>query len=400
MKLNGRIPELTQAVDAAIAARQLPVQATSWRTVVLLEEMAGVIGLPKTALRNMYYRDTNRLAAELENYVLSNTSRLITRIRSHTGNSREPIVWKRTLGEVKSSYENLPRAIAVAETADSVLRSDSEPSSALRREVGSLAVEIMAAALSFHSGKKRWRLLRRAERVFLNAMSPLSLQVEVNPVDATLFARFWENRATVCALEWSTIWDDPEIAAPVARPVVKLATIELQTAVEWERKSSSSDCSSNQGSYSSRERLAQLTGDQANWLIKVGKFDDAASVLHQVAVELDKPVVEGRLLHVCCMRNIHDRKYLEAAKLAGAVAELAEDRSGHGSHWHISALMLEHHIALLRGETPRVPSMVEEFLRESPVAVSDIVDLNRYKKRLAAMEYSVITARNISHSIN
>jgi hypothetical protein len=400
MKLRNRIPQLAQAVDAAIASRQLPPQATGWRTVVLLEEMAGVIGVPRTALRNMYYSDTSRLAAELSNYVLSNTAMLLTRIKNHSGKSREPIVWKRSLSEVKSSFENLASAIVVAETGDSTLRRDSDPAPALRREVGNLAVEIMAAALSFYGGIERWRLLQRAEKVFLNAMSPLSFQVETNPVDAALFSRFWENRATVCAMEWSTIWDDPGISEPVARAVVKLATIELQTAVEWEKKSSSSDCGSKQGSRSSHERLAQLTGDKANWLIKIGKFDDAACVLHKVAVELDKPVVEGRLLHVCCMRNIHDRKFLEAAQLAGAVAELAEDRSGHGSHWHISALMLEHHIALLRGETPRVPSLVEEFLRESPVAVSDIVDLNRYKKRLAAMEYSVITARNISHSIN
>jgi len=400
MKLNGRIPELAHAVDAAVAARHLPLEATGWRTVVLLEELAGVIGVPRTALRNMYYRDAKRLADELENYVLSNTANLASRIRNHLGKSRGSIVWKRPLDQVKASYKSMDSAIAMAETADAVLRSESEPSITLRREVGGLAAEIMAASLSFYSGRKRWDLLRRAEKVFLNAMSPLSLQVEVDPTDAKLFARFWENRATVCAQEWSTIWDDPNISAPVGLDVVNLATIELQTAVEWEKNTASGERSPRQCSVSSHSRLAQLTGDQASWLIKIGKFEEAARVLDQVGVEYEKSFVESRLLHLGCLRDIHDRKLASAARLANELAELSEDRSGRGSHGHASALMLEHHICLLQDKTPKLPRIVEKFLRESPVAVSDIIDLDRFKKRLLALEYSVVREPTTRHSIN
>jgi hypothetical protein len=400
MKLRNRIPQLAQAVDAAIASRQLPPQATGWRTVVLLEEMAGVIGVPRTALRNMYYSDTSRLAAELSNYVLSNTAMLLTRIKNHSGKSREPIVWKRSLSEVKSSFENLASAIVVAETGDSTLRRDSDPAPALRREVGNLAVEIMAAALSFYGGTERWRLLQRAESVFLNAMSPLSFQVETNPVDAALFSRFWENRATVCAMEWSMIWDDPDNSSPVAPTVVELATQELRMALDWEQKIKGGDRGSNHEFVSGHGRFAQLTCDQASWLIKIGSFEEAENFLDQVAVDVGEAAVESRLLHMRCMRKILDREFSQASHLAKSLVDLAEDRSGHGSFEHTSALMLVHHVGILQGQTPKVPQIVEKFLRESPVAVSDIIDLGRYKRRLAAMDYSVVGATTGGPSVN
>jgi hypothetical protein len=398
MSLNDRIPELARAVDAAIAAGQLPARAARWRTVVLLEELASVLALPRTALRNMYYRNPLRLAAELDAYALSNPAGLDERIRHHAAQGRHPIVWKRPLGETITSYDSLNGAIAVAETADTVLRRDPMPRPSFRREVGGLAVEIMAAALSFYNGQKRWRLLQRAERVFLNAMSPLSLEVEVSPIDAALFARFWENRATVCALEWSTIWDDPNIGAPVATPVIELAISELRSAVKWENKARPD--SNRPVSAGRQARLAQLTSDQANWLIKIGQFEQAESVLDKVAVDFGRSAAGRRLLHVRCLANLQNHAYAKALRLANGLAELEAHLSGHGSHGHASALMLVHHIHLLEGKTPEVPYVVEKFLRQSPVAVSDLVNFERYVKRLSALEYTVVGQKTSEPPIN
>src|SRR5690606_6322123 len=111
-----------------------------------------------------------------------------------------------------------------------------DPPIELRREIGTVAAEIMACALTFFDGAKRWEILSQGDIIFRNAMGPLTLDQGIEAQDAPLFARFWENRATRCGLEWSNIWDDPDSPPTIGQDVVDLAIEELERATAWMRK--------------------------------------------------------------------------------------------------------------------------------------------------------------------
>ena len=80
--------------------------------------------------------------------------------------------------------KRLVPALVMLQAADKSLRESPDSPVELRREVGTVAAEIMACALTFYDGKQRWDLLREGERIFKTAMAPLSLEIDVDAGDA------------------------------------------------------------------------------------------------------------------------------------------------------------------------------------------------------------------------
>ena len=72
---------------------------------------------------------------------------------------------------------------------------------------------------------------------------------------------------------------------------------------------------------------------------------------------------------------------LDAALRTGS--ELAERRKETGeSIAPVTSAMMVHNIELMRGNRPPLAPEVEAFLRESPVAAPEHINLPRYRKRL------------------
>jgi hypothetical protein len=58
----------------------------------------------------------------------------------------------------------------------------------------------------------------------------------------------------------------------------------------------------------------------------------------------------------------------------------------------VTAAMMVHNIELMRGRRPPLPEGVAQFLKESPIAGSEHLNLARYRKRLAALGYIEVVA--------
>ncbi|HEV7276247.1 MAG TPA: hypothetical protein VGN80_08165 [Devosiaceae bacterium] len=367
------------AVAVAIAANKLPSAARSWGKTVLLEELAPAMGMARNTLRNLYYRGDARFEEVLRAYISGSHLHLLGGIRSLAFQEFSPVVWKRSPMQLRASWRALPNALALARAAERAVRGSVDPPAELRRAAGAVAAEIMACSLTFFEGSRRRRLLQLGERLFLSTMSPLVFAHEVAPEDAMLFAKFWENRASRCGLEWSNIWDDPALPPPVDMEVVRLALDELQHAAAWTRRRGQLE----DGSES--ERLRQLLADRAKWLAKAGQFRRAQRELERLPAKT--PAAHADILLVQTLEAIAENRLQEAERSGSALHELLADGEDEASVAVATSEIMVHNIALLRGRRPSLPERAQYFLQHSPVVASELVNLPRYKERLEATGY-------------
>ena len=370
---------LVHAVEVAISAGDLPAAARLYGKTDLLEALAEPMGLARNALRNLYYRDENRLEIVLQGYISEHIDEISRTLRELHFRQYSPIVWKRPADQLRESRRSLPKTLVMLQAADKSLRDSPDSSLDLRREVGTVAAEVMACALTFYDGKQRWDLLREGERIFKTAMASLSLEIDVEAGDAGLFAKFWENRATVCGLQWSNVWDDPAVPPGIGDDVVELALKELDRAARWAEQFQT-------GHVGADERLRQLLADKAKWLAKVGRFDDVWSLIgtlggHSYAAHSDR-------LLLATLEHIAANRLANAARTAAELAEVSRQRDVEGGLAPVTSAILVHNIELLRGRRPALGAQIETFLEESPVVASEMVNLPRYKERLSALGYA------------
>ena len=379
---------LMRAVEVAIARGDLPPAARRYGKIDLLELLAEAMGLHRNALRNLYYRDEARLEIVLQGYLARQPDEVSRGLRELQFHRFSPLVWKRPQAELEASRRALPATVVLLQAAEKPLREAPDPPIELRREIGAAAAEVMACALTFFEGRQRWDLLREGERIFRSAMSTLLLDPEVSPEDAALFARFWENRASICGLLWSEIWDDPA-APPTASPeVVALALDELDRAAEWARRHPGAGAATDEG-----ERLRQLLADKAKWLAKAGRFPEAWTILAALGRNESRAAVSDRLL-IATLEHIANADLRRAARRAGELAELWSENADEGALAPVTSTMLVHHVELLRGRRPALPVEVQAFLTGNPVVASEMLNLPRYRGRLAGLGYGLATPVN------
>lgn len=371
---------LAQAVEVAIARGDLEPQARRWGKVVLLEAMAGLLRVAPTKLRNQYYRGDPKLELALLDYTMTSAEGAIESLRQLEFRRFTPLVWKRPLHQLRASRNSLPHTLALVRIAERHMRADLDPPVELRREVGTVAAEIMACALTFFDGQRRWELLSEADRIFRNAMGPLTLESTIEPTDAALFARFWENRATRCGLEWSNIWDDPTTPPTIDMDTASLAIDELERASEW-MKRHWAPASRGDGD----ERIRQFAGDKAKWLAKAGEFDAAREQIDRLR---DFAAGETDALLISAFEEITSNSLDAALRTASDLA----DRLGtsQDSIAPVTAAIMVHNIELMRDKRPPLSEEITQFLREGPVAASEHVNLPRYRRRLRELGYAEV----------
>lgn len=374
---------LVQAVEIAIGIGDLPAGARAYGKIDLLEALAGPLGLARNALRNLYYRDENRLELVLQAYIAQNSAEVATTLRDLQFRQFSPIVWKRPQDQLRESRRSLPKTLIMLQAADKSLRDSPDSPIELRREIGAVAAEVMACALTFYDGKQRWELLKEGERIFKTAMAPLSLEIDVAAGDAALFAKFWENRATVCGLEWSNIWDDPANPPGVSHDVIELALRELDRAARWAEQFQT-------GHGGGDERHRQLLADKAKWLAKVGRFDEVWSQIGTLTS--DSYAAQSDRLLLTTLEHVAEDRLADASRTAGELREVALERDVEGGLAPVTSSILIHNIELLRGRRPALGSDVENFLEQSPVVASEMINLPRYKNRLLGLGYSTPAA--------
>lgn len=371
---------LESAVAVAIAANKLPSAARGWGKTVILEELAPAMGMARNTLRNLYYRGDARFEELLLAYVSGSRVHLLDGIKALAFQDFSPVVWKRPPAQLRASWRALPKALALARAAERSVRGSVDPPAELRRAAGAVAAEIMACSLTFFAGDRRRRLLQLGERLFLSTMSPLAFGHEIAAEDAVLFAKFWENRASRCGLEWSNVWDDPALPPPVGIEVVRLAINELEHAADWTRRHGVVEAGSE------AERLRQLLADKAKWLAKSGRFRAALRALERLPAT-HAPAARADVLLVQTLEAIADNRLQEAERSGGSLHELLADGEGEASVVVATSEIMVHNIALLRGRRPAMPERAQYFLQHSPVVASELVNLPRYKKRLEATGY-------------
>lgn len=381
---------VARAVEIAIADRQLPAAARNWGKVVLLEELAGVLSLSRNTLRNYYYKQDPRLQHVLAAFVASNWVQVESGLRGLPFRAFPPLVWKRTQDQLLASRRSLPATIALAQAAATALSGPAEPPATLRRQVGSAAAEIMACALTFFDGGERWHLLQLGEALFVAAMAPLTFGHEIAGIDASLFARFWENRATRCGLEWSNVWDDPQLTPTAGPDLVTLAIGELENAAVWVRRRVAG------APLVEHERLRQLLADKAKWLAKAGQFAEAHLVLAPLT-GFQGIAARSDILLLETLEQVAGNQLDAAARSSGELAEMLQDKAGADAVAPAASAILVHNVDLLRGRQRPLPEVAERFLVESPVQASEMVNLPRYRQRLAALGYAVAGAGGGHH---
>jgi hypothetical protein len=369
-----------RAIDVAIANGALEPKARSWGRVVLLETFAGILGVAATRLKNQYYRRDPRLETILLDYSMSSSQAAIEALRGLEFRRFSPLVWKRPLPQLAASRDSLSRTMTLLRIADTRLRADRDPPTELRREIGTVAAEVMACALTFFDGTDRWQMLSDADAIFRTAMGPLMLGHEIGDADATLIARFWENRATPCGLEWSNIWDDPAIRPTVGMDVVNLAVEELDHATRWTKRHVARTPEADDSG-----RLGQFAADKAKWLAKAGRFGDARRHIDKAAaVGATAAGADGLLLKT--LEQITSNSLEAALRTGSALADQLSEAAD--SIAPATSAILVHNIELMRGNRPKLGDKITEFLRESPVAASEHVNLPRYRQRLAHLGYT------------
>jgi hypothetical protein len=371
---------LARAVDVAIASGALEPKARGWGKVVLLETLAGILGVAPTKLKNQYYRGDPRLETVLLEYAMSSSQVAIDALRGLEFRQFSPLVWKRPLQHLRASRDSLDRTVTLLKIADTTLRAQGDPPTDLRREVGTVAAEVMACALTFFDGNSRWQMLSDADRIFRTAMGPLMLSHEIGEQEAGLFARFWENRATDCGLEWSNIWDDPSTPPTVGMGVVGLAVEELDHATSWMTRHASRAPKVDEA-----ERLRQFSADKAKWYAKAGRFEDAHQhIADLAAVGTVAARADGLLLKT--LEQITSNSLEAALRTGSALADQLSEAQD--SIAPATSAILVHNIELMRGNRPKLGEKITEFLRENPVAASEHVNLPRYRERLVRLGYT------------
>jgi hypothetical protein len=377
---------LAKAVEVAIVAGELPPSARTYGKTDLLEALAEAMGLARNALRNLYYRDRARFEIVLYGYIGESPREVSRGLQALPFRQYSPIVWKRPLEQLKASRESLNSTVMLLQAAERSLREFPDAPIQLRREVGTVAAEVMACALTFHDGPDRWELLREGERIFLSSMSKVGFDLDVDPEDAALFAKFWENRATVCGLEWSNIWDDPSVPPTVGQDVVETALRELDRAADWLIRHGAA--ASNEG------RLRQLLADKSKWLAKVGRFREARALLDAAGGGDGYAARCDRLL-IDALERITSNRLAEALRFAGELAEIIAADDSEMAIGPVTSAIMVHNIELMLGRRRKLTPAIEMFLRDNPVVASELVNLPRYKRRLANLGYAGLsTAMN------
>lgn len=371
---------LASAVAVAIAAGTLPGAARGWGKTVVLEELAQAMGMARNTLRNLHYRGDARFEEVLLSYISSSRDHVLEALQGLALAETCPLVWRRSPDDLRARRRAITTALALCRAAERSVRETMDPSPDLRRAAGAVAAELMACALTFFEGARRWHLLLLGEQIFLSTMSPLAFGREVSAKDAALFARFWENRASRCGLEWSNVWDDPALQPPVQMDVVALAMDELEQAAAWMRRHGGEQ-RADEG-----ERLRQLLADKAKWLAKAGRFAAARRELAKLS-DFETPAARSDALLVQSLEAIADNRLDAALRNGGALCELAADRDHEDSVAAATSAMMVHNIELLRGRRLPPPERVQHFLSESPVVASELVNLPRYKRRLDALGF-------------
>lgn len=370
---------LARAVEVAIARGDLEPKARGWGKVVLLETMASLIGVGSTKLRNYYYRNDPRLEALLLDYAMSSAKGAVEALRALEFRRFSPIVWKRPLDQLAASRASLGQTLTLLRLAERHMRAELDPPVELRREVGTVATEVMACALTFFDGERRWKLLVESDQMFCNAMGPLTFS-GIEAADAPLFARFWENRATRCGLEWSNVWDDPNTRPTVSMDVVELALDELEHATEWMKRHWVGAEKADRD-----QRVRQFAADKAKWRAKAGAFEDARAQIARLGTF--EAMREDALL-VQALEEITSNELDAALRTSSELAERLKETGE--SIAPVTSAMMVHNIELMRGNRPPLAPEVEAFLRESPVAASEHINLPRYRKRLRNLGYTAV----------
>lgn len=367
---------MARAIEVAVARGELDPKARGWGKVVLLEEMARLLGVAPTKLRNQYYRRDARLERMLRDYAMSSAAHAVDTLQALEFRRFSPIVWKRPIPQLIASFRSLPGTLELLRVAERHLRLDADPPPRLRREVGTVATEVMACALTFLDGDERWQMLSEGDRIFRVAMGPLTFERDVTPEDAALFARFWENRATRPGLEWSNIWDDPQTGPTIERGVVTLACEELEEATRWMRRHGMAE--------DDGERVRQFAADKAKWLVKAGQFKQAQRQIDRLG-DARGPVAQADKLLVKALELLASNALAPAYRTASQLAEQLAEATD--SIAPVTSAMLVHNIEIMRGRRPRLSDRIAQFLRDSPVVASEHVNLPRYRQRLQALGY-------------
>ena len=370
---------MAKAVEVAIAAGELPASARTYGKTDLLEALAEAMGLARNALRNLYYRDPSRFEIVLYGYIGESPREVSRGLQSLSFRDFSPIVWRRPLEQLRASRETLNSTLMLLQAAERSLRELPDAPIELRREAGTVAAEVMACALTFYDGRDRWELLREGERIFLSSMSKVSFDMTVDPGDAALFARFWENRATICGIEWSNIWDDPAIPPTVSENVVDLALKELDRAAAWLLQHGAAN-------EDEAERVRQLLADKAKWLAKVGRFEEANALLDQAGLGNTYAARCDRLL-IRTLELIVTNRLAEALRSAHELAEIIAAHESEAAVAPVTSSIMVHNIELMMDRRPKLTPAIEAFLRDSPIVASELVNLPRYKRRLTDLGY-------------
>jgi hypothetical protein len=370
---------LARAVEVAIAAGDLPSVARTYGKTDLLEALAEAMGLARNALRNLYYRDVGRFEIVLYGYIGESPREVSRGLQTLPFRQFSPIVWKRPVEQLQTSWDTLNSTLMLLQSAERSLRESPDAPIELRREAGTVAAEVMACALTFLEGRHRWDLLREGERIFLSAMSKVSFNHEVDGEDAALFAKFWENRATICGIEWSNVWDDPNAPPTVSRAVVELALRELDRAAEWLVQHGVSN--DNEG-----ERVRQLLADKAKWFAKSGQFEEARGLLDRLG-QFQSLSAKSDTLLIKTLELIVSNRLDEALRSAGELNEMIRDHDDETSLAPVTSAIMVHNVELLMGRRPKLSRAIQAFLQENPVVASELVNLPRYKERLVTLGY-------------
>lgn len=372
---------LATAVEVAVSAGHLPELARGYGKTDLLEALSEAMGLARNALKNLYYRDEPRLEIVLQAYITKFSDELSQALKDLRFRQFQPIVWKRAPRDLRESRRSLPKTVAMLIEAEKRVRETAEANDDLRRQVGTVAAEVMACALTFYNGSARGELLTRAEGIFKGVMGPLNFEMDIPAEDAALFAKFWENRATDAGLKWSVVWDEPSRLPDVSMATVELALHELDKAAHWAEQHPLVGPNGT-------ERQRQLRADKAKWLVKVGRFGEAWNLLDSLGDDHSHSAQHDALL-VRTFEHIAHGRMVDASSSASELAALAAAAADEDSLAPVTSAILVHNIELLRGRRPPLTSEIETFLGQSPIAASEMVDLVKYRDRLSALGYAI-----------
>ena len=180
---------------------------------------------------------------------------------------------------------------------------------------------------------------------------------------------------------------------PIDESTLHIALAELEEAERWYRKSSFLIPTAEERRDVEIQAGAQIA-DRSRWLVKLGRFPEAIANLDKLRASSDSAQYLSDNLFSNIMYNIHNGDLGKSRVLSVELLDFSISTSGRDHHSTAAVMALSHHIAILDGSRDLPPPEVMDFLENSPIIASDLLDLPRYIERLKEMGLKV-PRRNI-----